>query len=54
MKITGRYVFCPAAGKIRRNAPTLIERIRKLFRKRERPDLYMIVDYYPAIYPAKK
>lgn len=48
-----RYCFCPAAGRIHRNAPTLKERIIKRFRKREEPDLIRIVDYYPAIYPTK-
>ena len=42
------------AGKIHRNTPTLIERIRKRLKKRELPDVFPIVDYYPAIYPNKK
>ena len=41
------------AGKINRNPPTLMERIRRRLRKREKPDVFPIVDYYPAIYPNK-
>ena len=49
-----RYCYCPAAGKIHRNAPTIRERIRKWFRHETGPDLIRIVDYYPAVYPSKK
>ena len=49
-----RYCYCPAAGKIHRNAPSLRERIIKRFRKVEKPDLIRIVDYYPAVYPSKR
>ena len=42
------------AGKVHRNSPTLMERIRRRFRKKEKPDVFPIVDYYPAIYPTKK
>lgn len=50
----GRYSYCPMAGKIHRNPPTLVERLKKRFRKRDIPDVFPIVDYYPAVYPSKK
>lgn len=50
----GRYTYMPAAGKIHRNAPTLKERLRKLLRRKEVPDVFPIIDCYPAVYPQKK
>ena len=52
--MTGRYVFTPMAGKIRRNAPTLRERMLKWLRRKSAPDVFTIIDYYPAVFPTKK
>ena len=51
MARTGRYIYCPAAGRIRGNRRTLREWLSFRFKKREVPDLYMFGDYYPAYYP---
>ena len=52
MAKTGRYTYCPAAGKIHRNHRTLREWLIKKLKRRERPDMFMICDYHPAYYPA--
>jgi len=52
--MTSRYVFCPMTSKHLEMRMTIWDRIRRRFARRERPDLYMIVDYWPAIYPSKK
>ena len=53
MARTGRYTHCPAAGKIHRNAPTLLERFRRWkYRREHTPDMRMVIDYWPAYYPA--
>ncbi len=52
MANTGRYFNCPQAGKIRGNRKTLREWLISKLRRKERPDLFMISDYYPACYPA--
>lgn len=50
-----RWIFTPAAGKIGRHRPTLAERIRKWrWRRSRKPDVFPIVNCYPAIYPTKK
>jgi len=54
MKIKSRYVYYPATRKIRGNKTTLAGRIRKWLRRRESPDVFPIVDYYPAVYPTKR
>ncbi len=52
MAKTGRYTYCPMAGTVRRNLPSLAGWIRRRrFRKSRKPDLYMVSDYYPAYYP---
>lgn len=53
MKIKSRYCYTPAAGKIHRNRPTIIERLRRR-RKKDYPDVFPVVDYYPPVYPTKK
>jgi len=48
-----KYTYCPAAGKIHRNAPTIRERLIKMLKPKE-PFTMQIVDYYPAIFPSKR
>lgn len=48
-----RYCTNPAVyGRIGRRV-TLIERIRRRFRRAEQPDLFPIVGYFAPIYPGK-
>lgn len=50
-----RWIFTPAAGRIRGNRMTLADRFRKWRKRRQNiPDVFPIVNCYPAIYPAKK
>lgn len=50
-----RYVYTPAAGKIRRHRRSLRDLLRgKAKRKQRIPDVFPIVDYYPPIYPTNK
>lgn len=52
MAKVGRYSYCPAAGKIRGNRKSLREWLISKLKKKPTPDMFMIVDYYPAYYPA--
>lgn len=56
MARTGRYCFKPMAGRItRRNRMTIRERLlRALSRRDSGADMYMVGNYYPAVYPAKR
>lgn len=51
--MTSRYCNNPAVfGRIGRRV-TLIERIRRRFRRVEQPDVYEIIGYCAPIYPGK-
>jgi hypothetical protein len=54
MAKTGRYYYCPMAGKINRrsNRKTLREWLISKLKRKDKPDLFMICDYHPAYYPA--
>lgn len=53
MARTGRYCYCPAAGKIHYNFPTIRERIlRWLNRKNRATLLYPVGDYEQPCYPS--
>ncbi len=52
MACTGRFIYTPAAGKIRGLRPTIRERIRKWFRRREPQYIQMITDYQYTVYPS--
>ena len=51
--MTGRWVFCPMTSKRLCRRITLMERIRRRFRKVERPDLYMVCNFNQPIFPGK-
>ena len=50
----GRYWETPCVGKIKGIRPTIKDRIIKRIRRKEKPDIYPICDYWPAVYPTKK
>ena len=51
--MTGRYVYCPMAGKNRRNRMSLRERFLRWRKMRSRKiDVFPICDYGPACYPS--
>ena len=52
MAKVGRYSSCPMAGKIRGNRKTFREWLISRIRRRERPDVFMISNCYPAFYPS--
>lgn len=52
MANTSRFVYCPMAGKIRGNRKTFREWLISRIRRRERPDVFMISNCYPAFYPS--
>ena len=51
MARTGRYCYCPMAGKIHRNAPTLIERIRRWKTRKNEKFMITFSDYQTPCYP---
>ncbi len=52
MANTGRYSYCPAAGKIRGNRKTLREWLLFKLRRQEQPDVFAICAYGAPYYPS--
>jgi hypothetical protein len=51
--MTGRYIYCPMTAKRIGRRVTLIDRIRRAIRRKDRPDVYEIIGYCSPIYPGK-
>ncbi len=49
-----RYVYCPAVKKARGQRIRLSDRLRRLFRKRNTPDVFPVCGYEKAYNPAIK
>ena len=49
-----RYCYCPMTSKRIGRRVTILDRIRRALARNEKPDVFPVVDYWPAIYPAKK
>jgi hypothetical protein len=52
--VKSRYVYYPATAKRIGRRMTIMDRIRRRLAKRDTPDIYPIVDYWPPVYPTKK
>lgn len=52
--MTGRYVYCPMTAKRIGRRVTILDRIRRRFRKRVTPDLFRVTGYEQPVYPTKK
>lgn len=48
-----RYIFCPMTAKKLSRRITIMERIRRRFRKVEQPDVFPICGYNAPIFPGK-
>ena len=48
-----RYCYSPAVYKKIGRRVTLLDKLRKRFRKQEKPDLFPICGYNAPIYPSK-
>ena len=51
--MTSRYCYCPMTSKKLGRRLTIFERIRKYFRKVEKPDMYPICGYNAPVFPGK-
>lgn len=51
--MTSRYCYCPMTSKKLCRRVTILERIRRRFRRRETPDVFPTVGYYSPVYPGK-
>lgn len=51
--MVSRYVYCPMTSKRLSMKVTLIDRIKRYFRKTEKPDLFPICGYNAPIFPGK-
>ena len=51
--MTSRYIYCPMTSRKLGRRLTLWERMRKYFRRVERPDVFPVVNCYPPVYPGK-
>lgn len=51
--MTSRYVYCPMTSRKLCRRITLIERIRRRFRRVDVPDVFPICGYNAPIYPGK-
>lgn len=49
----GRYIYCPMTARRIGRRMTILDRLRRSLVKREKPDVFPVVDYWPPIYPAK-
>ena len=52
MANTGRYIYCPAAGRIHGNKKTFREWLRLKFRRPVTPDLFATCGYRAPYYPS--
>ena len=48
-----RYCYNPMTAKRITMRVTLMDRIRRAFRRQEQPDLYPVVGYNAPVYPGK-
>ena len=48
-----RYCYCPMTAKRIGRRVTLMDRLRKHFRKQERPDVFPVNGFNAPIYPGK-
>ena len=48
-----RYCYCPMTAKRIGRRVTLMDRIRRHFARKDRPDVYTIIGYCAPIYPGK-
>ena len=51
--MTSRYVYCPMTSRRLGRRVTLMERIRRHFRRTVEPDVFPICGYGQAVYPGK-
>lgn len=48
-----RYIYCPMTAKRIGRRVTLLERIRRDFRRCAKPDVFTVTGYNAPIYPGK-
>ena len=51
--MTSRYCYCPMTARRIGRRVTLMDRIRRRFRKADRPDVYEVIGYCAPVYPGK-
>ena len=52
--MTSRYVFCPMTAKRIGRRVTIMDRIRRKLARREKPDVFPTVGFWPPVYPTKR
>lgn len=48
-----RYCYCPMTARRIGRRVTLMDRLRRRFRRRDQPDVYEIIGYCAPVYPGK-